>query len=92
MKQNFPWRKLHQDAMLELDRTKLQERIEVAHAAMQQRMEELTMGDYGNSDSLEERQSLADAMHSLRTLRKLEFKPLSESGSPRGSAQCGEPL
>jgi uncharacterized protein YunC (DUF1805 family) len=92
MTQDFPWRKLYQDAMLELDRIKLQEKIEAAHAAMQQRMEELTMGGYYNSDSLEERQSLADAMHGIRTLRKLELKPLNEAGSPRGNAQCGEAL
>ena len=88
MNQEFPWRKLYEEAMLELDRIKLQERVDAAYAALRHRTEELMMGDNPGAASLEERQALADALHSLRTLEKLELRPLDEfdSRSVRGEA------
>jgi|HubBroStandDraft_6_1064221.scaffolds.fasta_scaffold986522_1 hypothetical protein len=87
--QEFPWRKLYEAAILELDRIKLQERVDTAYAALRQRTEELMMGDHPGTGSLEERQALADALHSLRSLEKLELRPADDFG-PRGTQACGE--
>ena len=91
MNQEYPWRKLYEAAMLELDRIKLQERVDAAYAALRHRTEELMMGDNPGAASLEERQALADALHSLRTLEKLELRAPHAFG-PRSSQGCGEAL
>ena len=90
MTQDYPWRKLYEAAMLELDRIKLQERIAAAHAALQRRTEELILADCPNTDSLEERQAISDALHSLRTLEKIELGSLAIPGRQRSNLSFGE--
>jgi hypothetical protein len=66
--------------MLEVDQSKLRERIDAAHAALQRRIEELKLA--GNDDeSSAERHSITEALDSLRMLRKLEARP---SPGPQG--------
>jgi hypothetical protein len=73
--------------MLEVDQSKLRERIGEAHAALQQRIEELKLA--GNQDETSaERQSIAEALESLRMLQKLGFKPSTEA-NPGGDPPEG---
>lgn len=60
------WLELYRGALMELDRTKLPEKIEVANAAIQQRIHELL----SRKDSHQEHQILEDALRNLRTLRR----------------------
>jgi hypothetical protein len=59
------WPELVRATLLELDLTQLPERIERAHAAIQERQRQLAL----ESNHHEERQALLDALHSLRALR-----------------------
>ncbi|HKN16389.1 MAG TPA: hypothetical protein VJX47_05585 [Candidatus Sulfotelmatobacter sp.] len=90
MKKEYPWRKLYEAAMLELDPKKLQERIEAAHAALQQCAQELLVADDRDGGPLEERLAIADALHSLRTLQKVELGSLGGRGSRPGGAHPAE--
>jgi hypothetical protein len=60
------WKKLYEAAILELDPTKLQLRINEAHGAILDRAEQLLTRP---SDS--EQQALNDALRNLRVLRKM---------------------
>ncbi len=73
------WWEQYTAAMLELEPTKLQDKIEAARSAIQQRAEEL-MGMSCDARSSEERQAMDDALCNLRMLQKLEFK-LSNSAA-----------
>lgn len=75
--------------MLELDQIKLRERVDAAYAALLERTEELAR--VSDSGSLEERQVLADALHGLRTLEKLELGSSAESRRQSPHPACGEP-
>jgi hypothetical protein len=63
----YQWRELYGAAMVEIDRSKLAGRIEVAHQAIQHRLRELEQ-DHGGSP--EERQAISDALLGLDVLRK----------------------
>jgi multidrug efflux pump subunit AcrA (membrane-fusion protein) len=65
------WKKPYEAAILELDPTKLQQRISEAHQAILNRIEELLTRP---SDS--EQHALNDALRNLRILRKM-----SEAGT-----------
>jgi hypothetical protein len=74
--------------MIEVDQSKLRERIGAAHAALQQRIEELKLA--GNHDeSSAERQSIAEALDSLRMLQKLGSKPSPEANRQGGDTPEG---
>jgi hypothetical protein len=88
--QDFPWRKLYEAAMLELDRSKLQARIDDAYAALRKRAEELMAACDDDNRVLEERQAIADALHGLRTLEKVELQRSSEVALPRENYSVGE--
>ena len=60
------WQKLCQDALVELDKDKLPERVAAAEAAIVSRLQAMETGD----DSLKERQAIADALASLRVLKR----------------------
>ncbi len=90
MKKDYPWRKLYEAAMIELEPKKLQERIEAAQAALQQRTQELLVADDRDGSALEERLAIADAVHSLRTLQKVELGSFGEIGSRRSGAHPAE--
>jgi hypothetical protein len=62
----FPqWEGAWQEALLELDPTKLHDKIVVAEAAIFTRLQELS----NNSDHHEERTALRDAISRMRTLK-----------------------
>ncbi len=60
------WQKLCQDALVELDKDKLPERVAAAEAAIVSRLQAMKVGD----DSLKERQAIADALATLRVLKR----------------------
>jgi len=60
------WQKLCQDALVELDKNKLPERVAAAEAAIVSRLQAMEAGD----DSLKERQAIADALANLRVLKR----------------------
>ena len=71
MTMNFDWRELYHAAMLELHPEELQQRIDDAEKAIQQRIAELRLDD---SDSWEESLALDDALRGLRVLAGTECK------------------
>lgn len=66
------WQDLYTAALLELDREVLPRRIEAAQAAIQRARGELT----GNSRlaAMEEMQAMAEALHTLQLLQRLELR------------------
>ena len=73
------WKQKYADAMLELDRTVLQGKIDAAQLAIQQEMKtQIALNEPRRSAEL---QALSDAMHNLRTLHRVEFsRGTSEPG------------
>jgi hypothetical protein len=77
------WQKPFQDALVELDGSKLPERIAVAEAAILSRLQAMS----GTGEHSSERRAIEDALSSLRVLRResLRFgesaRPSSETGS-----------
>jgi len=70
-KTNFrDWKELFHVALVELDETKLPERIATARNAIVQRTEELS----GQLDHRQEKTELCDALNSLRTLQTITRK------------------
>lgn len=69
------WQKLYQDAVLELDKDRLQERVTVAEAAMFSRLQAMSP----TVDSLSERHAIEDALATLRILKResLGFRDLN---------------
>ena len=72
MMNSVSWQELYAAAMLELDRATLVVKIEAAQAAVLQATEELA--DNHTLRAAEEKQALADALRSLRTLQRVEFR------------------
>lgn len=66
------WRESYRAALLELSPERLQERIEAAEKAIQQRIVELRQDDF-SSDG--ESRELEDALRGLRVLTVTECKP-----------------
>ena len=60
------WLELYRGALMELDRTKLPQKIEAANAAIQKRIHELL----ASKDGHQEHQILEDALRNLRSLRR----------------------
>jgi len=61
------WKQLYQSAMLEFDRTKLKDRVEVAQHAIEDRLRDLEQDRAGSS---QECQQLRDALSGLRVLSR----------------------
>jgi len=80
---DVPWQESYKAAMLERDERKLLKKIEDAHAAIQQRIEELKLGS-NHERSSGERQAIADALHSLRTIQRLASRSSAEASSQGG--------
>lgn len=64
------WTVLYHTALLELDLSRLPERIREAQVAIQERLQELHTQE--GSMALEERRAMYDALHNLRVLSKTE--------------------
>jgi hypothetical protein len=60
------WEKLYQAAILETDRSKLEERIEAAEFAMHTRLHEFSLNHGG---TLEENRDITDALNRLDIVR-----------------------
>lgn len=60
------WQRLCQDALFELDKDKLPERVAAAEAAIFSRLRAMEVAD----DSLEERQAIVDGLSILRVLKR----------------------
>ena len=80
------WRELYQSAMVEIVPAELQNRIDVATRAMNQRVEELASRN--DMEAIEERRQLSQALEGLRTLRRLECQS-SLSPTSHGRTQEG---
>lgn len=63
----YGWQRSYEDAILETDRSRLPILIRAAHAAIDQRVEQLREN---REASPEERQAIADALAGLRVLRE----------------------
>jgi hypothetical protein len=71
MTHNVSWQDLYADAMLELDRVRLQEKIDAAETAIRHSIQELSgRGALG----AEEIQALSSALGNLQTLQRVEFR------------------
>ena len=66
------WHDLYTAALLELDHANLHDRIEVARAAIQRALKEVTRNP--TSTAAEEVQSMADALRNLETLQWVELR------------------
>jgi hypothetical protein len=67
MKAHYVWEESYQAAILETDDKKLQNRIQAAKAAIDNRLHELQF-DHGGTP--EERQAITDALGGLNVLRR----------------------
>ena len=90
MTQDVPWRNLYAAAMLELDPSELQRKIQAAYAAIEKRIEELELRSGSDQCSREERQAISDALHGLRTLQRIEFKSSLAPEPQLGDASTAE--
>jgi hypothetical protein len=68
----YGWEESYKSAIMETDRSKLWERIEEAHTAINRRLQEINAGH----DSKEERLAIRDAQAGLKVLRR-EVLPLA---------------
>ena len=80
MPQDAHWKVMYQAAMLELNPARLQASIDLAHSAMQRRIEELKTAGTQHNGNCAEMQNIMDAQNSLRTLERLEC-PISHTGN-----------
>jgi len=60
------WVELYRGALMELDRTRLPQKIEAANAAIQRRLNQLLASKDGHQEHL----ALEDALRNLRSLRR----------------------
>jgi hypothetical protein len=88
MTQNAHWQDLYKAAMLELNPLELRIKIAVALEAMRLRDEELRRSPAPSS--LEECRAIADAVHSLTVLKKVELRPSSPNSEATQTPQARE--
>jgi len=75
---NRTWQELYAAAMLELDLSSLQGRIEVAHAVMRQAMKELASTGNG---AAEEMQAISAALGNLQALQRVALGTSKPAGA-----------
>jgi hypothetical protein len=73
VKNGVLWQELYAAAMLELDSTRLQGRIEAAREAIQTARRKLANDDR-NAATVAEMRAMADALQNLQTLQRVEFR------------------
>jgi hypothetical protein len=78
MTADYVWKESHQAAILETDDKKLPRRLQVAKAAIDNRLHELQL-DHGGTP--EERLAITDALGGLNVLRRELQKRTHETGS-----------
>lgn len=79
MNTNVEWRDRYAAAMLELDPVILRTRIDAAEAIIQLAFEQQSR--VPGARRTEELQALKDALHNLRTLRRVELNKAERGGS-----------
>jgi hypothetical protein len=67
MTETYKWYEVYKAAVLETDWTKMEERIQAAEAALQERKNEF---DLNHGGTPEENRAIADAFYGLNNLRK----------------------
>ena len=67
MDSRYVWHDLYKAALVETERTKLQQSLHVAKAAIDDRLQEL-QADHGGTQ--EERRSISDALSNLNIIRR----------------------
>ncbi len=78
----YPWQSCYQDALLELDADELRVKIGRAVAELEKRSQELVFSQ--DSESLTERQAIADAFNGLEAIRRHELAmPFDTGGQMR---------
>ena len=82
MTESYPWKDLYREAILELDPAKLQTKIALARATIQQRLDEIKTAR--DAQAMEERHAIADALHNLRTIQTIESKSSDENDGTQG--------
>ncbi len=84
MQKVYPWQQSYQDALLELNQTELRTKIARAVSELEKRIRELMPAQ--DADSVTERQAIADALHGLGALKKIElpapFEPPVSGNQP----------
>jgi hypothetical protein len=78
MTADYVWKESHQAAILETDDKQLPRRLQVAKAAIDNRLHELQLDHGGTS---EERLAITDALSGLNVLRRELQKRTHETGS-----------
>jgi hypothetical protein len=79
IKTKYGWQGLNATALLETDRSKIEEKIQVAENGIRARLHEFSMNHGGTP---EENQAIEDALNGLNGLRK-------EVAAGRGSKRAG---
>lgn len=74
MAQSVSWQESYKLAVLELDHSKLQQRIDDARAILQQRIEELQVSSHSTDHSMKEQRAIEDALRLIQTLEQVELR------------------
>jgi hypothetical protein len=77
MATEYPWQRLYEEALLETDRSKLEQRTKAATLAIQARVQELNRDHHGTA---EERTAIHSALSGLTVLQR----EIQENFSTRG--------
>jgi len=79
MRADYVWEEAYKAALLETDEGRLRERLQVARAAIETRLQEMQIDVRSTPEEL---QAVTDAMRALRTLFK-ELQTRTQEGSSR---------
>jgi hypothetical protein len=79
--QNLPWQELFTTAMLELDPTRLEQKIKTAKVAIEERLRDLAVDVQGGRTN--EARQLRDAVLSLRSIEKTELRNVAVTSVQR---------
>jgi hypothetical protein len=80
------WQQIYQDAVLELDKDRLRERVAAAEAAIFSRLQALSP----TVDSLSERHAIEDAQATLRILKRESLGSRDSKGQSWNETSKGE--
>lgn len=81
------WQELYKSAVLELNPLVMRTKINIAMEAMRERDEQLRQ--LHDPNALDERRAIADAVHNLTTLEKLELRSAPSDGGRSSTRQSG---
>jgi len=81
--QDSSWRELYKAAVLEIDLSKMQARIDAAVATVQRRMNEVAISEGGR---LADAQEMSDALQILHSLRKMDRRIAGPQAMPKSNS------